>query len=44
MAFDRKKDNFLIMDFVIGGHSNIEFHSLESSQKLKENIDKFSKY
>ncbi|MDR3062832.1 MAG: DEAD/DEAH box helicase family protein [Methanobrevibacter sp.] len=31
----RKKDDFLILDFVIGGHSNIEFHNLKKGNNEK---------
>lgn len=35
---NRKKENFLIFDFVIGGHSNIDFHELHSGGAMNKQI------
>lgn len=35
---NQKKEDFLIFDFVIGGHSNIDFHEFREEGKLKENV------
>jgi type I restriction enzyme R subunit len=35
---DRKKYDFLILDFVIGGHSNIEYHNLKKSGDVKTKV------
>jgi len=40
---NRKKDNFLILDFTIGMHSNIKFHRLKQSKERKIGTDAHTK-
>jgi len=36
---NREKNDFLILDFTIGGHSNIKKHNLEEAKESKASID-----
>ena len=36
---NREKNDFLILDFTIGGHSNIEYHNLEKAKEGKAGTD-----
>ncbi|MDR1819711.1 MAG: DEAD/DEAH box helicase family protein [Methanobrevibacter sp.] len=40
---NRKKNDFLILDFVIGGHSNIEFHNLKRGGEGKIQLSTITK-
>ncbi|MBU0459232.1 MAG: restriction endonuclease subunit R, partial [Nanoarchaeota archaeon] len=37
------KENFLILDFTIGGHSNVKFHHLQEAKEGKVGIDALTK-
>lgn len=40
---NREKTNFLILDFTIGGHSNIKYHNLKESKERKAGTDVLTK-
>lgn len=40
---DKNKSDFLILDFTIGGHSNVEYHKLKKSKESKAGTDVLTK-
>ena len=40
---DREKKDFLILDFTIGGHSNVRYHRLRKAKETKVGVDAFTR-
>ena len=40
---NREKNDFLILDFTIGGHSNVKYHHLKEAKEAKVGVDALTK-
>ena len=40
---NREKNDFLILDFTIGGHSNVKYHNLKEAKEAKVGVDALTK-